>query len=299
MKTMSQSEANRANVEFYERFAEYYQRIYACVDANETVRQWNMLLEEHQKACTKRLNLVDVGCGPGWHLSAWAKAGFDVAGIDSSPSMLIAAEKNLSLSTGCQCPVYLCDIRDLAEDVPTNHRGTGPSRVPFDVAVAHFNFLNLFAPGDLPLVFDGVASLVRPGGVWLVDCSIPLTPPPAVRENYEREAGVALQCIGNWNEASKTFRLRWLSLDTDIVEIYWFHCLQVYEECAKSSGWVTESRYEWHPNEPSDPWRSARGDSERLVTVYRRTANDESIERNWGVEDGQAQQSAGMADRET
>lgn len=296
---MSQSEADRGNVEFYESFAQYYEHIYACVDAEETVRQWKILLDQYRKAYTRRLKLVDVGCGPGWHLSAWAKAGLDVAGIDSSPSMLAEAERNYSLGFGCQCPVYLYDIRDLADGLLTNRPGTAPKPMTFDVVVTHFNFLNLFAPSDLPLVFRAVAWLVRPDGIWMVDSSIPSSPPPAVEEGYDHIAGVPLRCVGEWVEASKTFRQRWLTVDADLLEVYWFHRSQVYEECARSSGWVTESRYEWHPDDRIKPWRAARGDSERVVTVYRRTPNDESIERNWSVEDGQERSPSGMADRET
>lgn len=296
---MNSSDSSRANVNFYERFAEYYQRIYACVDADETVRQWKLLLDQHLVSSAKPLRLIDIGCGPGWHLTPWAKAGFEVVGIDSSPSMLAAAQANFFHDFGRPCRVYLCDICELSENPKANCPGIVPSLATFDVAVAHFNFLNLFSLDDLLRVFHGVASLVRPGGFWLVDCSIPSSTPPDVREDYEQEDEVALKCFGVWDKASKTFRQRWISVDIDIVEVYWFHSSQVYEECANSSGWVTESRYEWHPNEPSDPWRSARGNSDRVVTVYRRTAKDESMERSWSVGDGQAQQSAGMADRET
>lgn len=296
---MNSSDSSRVNVDFYERFAEYYQRIYACVDADETVRQWKLLLDQHLKSSAKPLSLIDIGCGPGWHLTPWAKAGFEVIGIDSSPSMLAASQANFSRDFGRPCRVYLRDIRELSENPLASSPEIVPSPATFDVAVAHFNFLNLFASDDLLRVFHGVASLVRPGGIWVVDCSIPLSPPSAVREDYEQEVGIALRCIGEWSETSKTFRQRWLSVDTDIVEVYWFHCLQVYDQCAKSSGWVTESRFEWNPNERNEPWRAARIESDRVVTVYRRTAKDESIERNWGVEDGQERKSAGMADRET
>ena len=265
------SRSSPDNVEFYERFAGHYQRIYACVDADETVRQWKALLDRHFAGDPRRLNLVDVGCGPGWYLSAWAKAGFEVSGIDSSPSMLSAAGRNFSNDPGGQCKVYLGDIRDFAMHFPIDRESMASTPANFDVAVTHFNFLNLFSSTDLERVFSGVASLVRPGGVWMADCSIPASPPPPVEEDYDLETGTPLSCVGVWNESSRTFRESWHGLDLDIEEVYWFHCVQAYEQCELASGWVVEARYEWCPEDRVRPWCSARGDSERVVTLYRRT----------------------------
>src|SRR5689334_319051 len=75
---------------FYEWFAPTYEALYKAIDAEETVRQWNDLLCRFRSGrhCDPIPRLLDVGCGPGWHLPHWHRCGFTVAGLDFSRAML-------------------------------------------------------------------------------------------------------------------------------------------------------------------------------------------------------------------
>lgn len=267
MKTLA---SNRDNVEFYDRFAEPYERIYSCVDAEEAVRQWRMILDACSDGRPHGIDLVDIGCGPGWHLSAWAKAGFNVSGVDSSHRMLTAAKRNFSIDPGGKCDLYWRDVRELAMASETDSMSVTPKPSSFDLAVTHFNFLNLFAPSELQYVFAGVASLVRPGGVWLADCSVPGSPPPPVSEEYQFEAGDTLSCTGSWNVEAQAFQQTWRGQNLDIIEAFWFHSVQRYQQCALSSGWRTERLCEWRPDLSHDCWRELHSGAERLLLIFRR-----------------------------
>ncbi len=253
-----------SNVEFYETIAPFYEAIYGAIDAPETVRQWLLLLEDlglvplRQRRENARSRLVDVGCGPGWHLAAWHGAGFEVAGLDASPSMLQLAERNFRDAVGQGCPLFLADIRCV---------DSLPSIEPVDVAVSHFNFLNLFRPEEREAVFNGVAKLVRLGGVWMTDFPEPLRPPNQIRQTIDLgpEVDVLVQ-TGCFDPALQCYEQRLAGADVDTTEVYWFNCSNQLKGLAERTGWRFVRRCRWTPRRR----RAQNAEAETLVDVYQR-----------------------------
>lgn len=257
------------NVDFYEAFARYYERIYSCVDATETVRQWLILMEQkgfvpgRQDRKKHPPSLLDVGCGPGWHLAAWANQGFAVSGLDSSPTMLKIAENNFAAAfPGKLCSLYLADIRKSEQLVGSIH--------PFDVAVSHFNFLSLFSPNELKAIFHGVYRVVRRGGIWVTDYSSPRHPLPLVRETYDCGSNYGLLRKESRRDSTKElYEQHWIAKDIDISENYWFHFSETYESIAHSEGWLLIETAEWHPENRQSPWSPLTSTSERATVIFR------------------------------
>jgi len=257
-----------ANVVFYEAFAPYYERLYGRVDVPETVRQWLLLLRDNgiltRQSLTHepRPKLIDIGCGPGSHLIAWAKAGFLVCGLDSSQTMLNLAARNLEIALPDETiPLYCMDVRSVTDVF---------ERV--DLAVSHLNFLNLFAPRELEDTCKGAARLVKPGGYWLVDCSMLKERPSDLRETHVDD-GITL--IAQFRTTEDCYEQRWLAEGLDATEYYWFHNRQEYEEAAAAGGWRVVDWFEWRPDNSAAPWISSSSVSERNVLVLcRNGAND-------------------------
>ncbi len=251
------------NVEFYEAIAPFYEEIYGVFDAEETVRQWLLLIEglglvsDRLARQAARPRLIDVGCGPGRHLAAWHAVDFEVAGLDASPSMLRLAERNFRKATRKSCSLFLSDIR---------RQDSLPSVRAFDLAVSHFNFLNLFPPQEREAVFYGVAKLVRLGGVWITDFAEPLRPPTNVRQTvYVGPGASPLKRVGRFDPARQCYEQRWTGAALDRTEAYWFNSSNQLNNLAERTGWRLVRRCRWTPGR-----RIQDADTERLVDIYQR-----------------------------
>lgn len=101
---------------------------------------------------------VDIGCGNGYFTRALNKAGYDVCGVDISPSMLSVA-KTKAAAEGVRCEFLLGDITKL--------KLTGK----VDFAVAINDCLNYVSPDKLKSAFSHVYSSLKKGGKFLFDIS--------------------------------------------------------------------------------------------------------------------------------
>lgn len=249
------------NSDCYEKLAPIYEELYGDIDAQETVRQWWQLLVQ-QKLLPRNpqgLRLLDVGCGPGWHLMSWRELGFDVAGLDSSASMLKIARKNLD-AAGYECPFYQADIRDV---------GKLPDLSGFDFAVSHLNFFNLFPREERALLFLSVARMVRPGGIWMVDFSEPYSPPVGSEEDV-KVGKIMLNCSSYFLQNQNCHEQRWKGEHFECRERYWFGHAMESEKIAAQAGWRLRQRVAWHPNVTSKEWSHPSDADENLVDIYER-----------------------------
>jgi SAM-dependent methyltransferase len=256
------------NVEFYEAIAPFYEEIYGVFDAEETVQQWVLLLEGLGLVPPRRTRenakprLIDIGCGPGWHLAVWHAAGFEVSGLDASPSMLRLTERNFLQATGRNCPLFVADIR---------RQDSLPSVEPFDLAVSHFNFLNLFPPQEREAVFNGVARLVRLGGAWITDFAEPLRPPRNVRQTVDLGPGASpLKRVGRFDPPRQCYEQRWTVGGVDRTEVYWFNCSNQLNNLAERTGWRPVRRCRWTPGRPVGRRWTQDAETDTLVDIYRR-----------------------------
>lgn len=103
-------------------------------------------------------NVLDLGCGYGWHCKFAAQQGAaHVLGIDSSPKMLAEAQKR---NGGEQIDYRLCGIE--AYEYPEN---------AWDHVVSN---LALHYIEDIESVFQKVHTTLRPGGVFLFNIEHPV-----------------------------------------------------------------------------------------------------------------------------
>lgn len=230
------------NTEFYELFAAHYERIYEAVDADEAVRQWRLLLEKQPRLPGQ--SLLDVGCGPGWYLKPWKQAGFRVSGLDASPSMLRrAARSNQGVA------LYCADMLDSAT--------LDPLFGNFAVLVAHFNFLNLFSPDQLPAVLTSATRLLGDRGICMMDFSHRLEAVP--ESPWRRET----PCAAN------EVRVAWKLGGTVLEEQYWRHAPEQVEAIARDVGFSSISLWGWRPDAPENPWCQVAMSGRALLLAHR------------------------------
>jgi SAM-dependent methyltransferase len=118
------------------------------------------LLEEVHRDDSERGLVVELGCGPGVTAARLLAAGFDVLGIDSSPSMLAIARKRAPRAT-------FVEGSFVSAEIP-----------PCDAVIAVnevFNYLSDTSntPKALERVFARVFKALWPGGVLLFDMAGP------------------------------------------------------------------------------------------------------------------------------
>ena len=259
----------RKNQDFYESFAVFYPRIFEFLDAPATVEQWVSLVEIEglvplpAKRRDSPPHLLDAGCGPGLFLAAWAEAGFEVSGLDVSPTMLrLAAEELRRHHLGPQCALHegnLCEPDTLAALSES-----------FDLVVSHSHIPNLIHPDDLPALFRSVAAVLKQGGVWAVDHSRIVSTLPVGQEEHEISPSEHLIRTSDYDAENRLCIQSWVGSSFSARETYWFPELDVLDRLGRQSGLKLEKRLEWTPNRVSRPFTLLLPSSERLLSLYRR-----------------------------
>lgn len=113
------------------------------------------LVENKQVVCCRT---IEFGCGAGNYAVWLAKQGFDVTGIDISPTAIGLARKN-AMKQGVRCTFVVADVLgDLTE-----------VKGPFDFAF-EWELLHHIFPDDRPRYIANVARLLKPGGRYLSVC---------------------------------------------------------------------------------------------------------------------------------
>ena len=101
---------------------------------------------------------LDVGCGSGYFTRAFAKAGYDMTGMDISPEMLQKAEE-ISRKTGLRCPYLLGDITAFK------------THEKFDFALAVNDCLNYVKKDKLNAAFLCIHRALKKNGAFIFDVS--------------------------------------------------------------------------------------------------------------------------------
>ena len=141
------------------------------VDIDEIYRRmppdtipWNIetppdaLVELVRSGKVKPCRTIDLGCGAGNYAIYLAGLGFDVTGVDSSPTAIrIAREKAEKLGVRCS---FL--VADLLGDL---HEVEGTFDFGYDWELLHH-----IMPGDRKTYAKSVASLLNPGATYLSVC---------------------------------------------------------------------------------------------------------------------------------
>jgi SAM-dependent methyltransferase len=260
--------SRNANQSFYEAISSIYDRLYDEVDAAEAVRQWLLLIAENQPKLTVTLGqqaqprLLDLGCGTGQYLEPWASAGFCVTGVDGSIGMVRRARRRkVGSSHSAQINLVRHDLR-----LPsTRLKGLGP----FDIAVAHFNFLNLFPLSEVQAILCELRHYLSVGSRFVTDCAPPdLIPLPGI-EFRQLGPKRRIQITTKPDPGSRSVTQTYRGEGPELHETYWFHSTRELTRAAQGAGWKLEAVVGWRPDRAGCPWSSRRGIKSHRVCVFR------------------------------
>ena len=106
-------------------------------------------------------NILDLGCGPGFYAQRLADLGYRCVGVDFSPASVAYARQRAASRDGKPeyiLPEYtLEDIRSFA------------SKERFDGLLMTFGEFNVFSVADAEQLLSRCASLLRPGGLFVLE----------------------------------------------------------------------------------------------------------------------------------
>jgi 2-polyprenyl-3-methyl-5-hydroxy-6-metoxy-1,4-benzoquinol methylase len=125
---------------------------------------WNLesppdvLIELIKDGKVKRCKTIDLGCGAGNYAIYLASLGFDVTGIDISPTAIKIAKKNAKRK-GIKCNFIVADVLDELEDI----KGT------FDFAY-DWELLHHIFPEKRRKYVENVHRILNPRGKYLSVC---------------------------------------------------------------------------------------------------------------------------------
>ncbi len=106
--------------------------------------------------------LLDLGCGEGSELLAWAHKGAQVVGVDNSPVQLEAAKK-FAEELGVNCRLVLADILKLPENL-----------LDGDFDIVFSSWVTAWI-GDLDRWLESVYLALKSGGIFILHGCHPLT----------------------------------------------------------------------------------------------------------------------------
>jgi hypothetical protein len=145
-----------------------------------------------------------------------------------------------------QIHLVCCDLRK-----PCPRLSTGE---PFDLAVAHLNFLNLFPPSEVSQVLRQLAACMTDGARLFTDCASPALMPEPGRDRIVLGDGTEIEIITQPDAAAATVIRSYRFGESEASERYWLHSTSELKALAGLTGWQMESAYAWRPNRPRAPW---------------------------------------------
>lgn len=246
---------------FYDEVASIYDQLYSEIDVEEAVRQWRLLVRRCAKlprpSQARTLpRLLDLGCGTGRYLAPWAAAGFSVTGVDASRRMISIARRRMKRSSwSSSIELFHSDLR--------RDRSVLVKNGPFDVAVGHFNFFNLFASEEISQILRTLRSCMNSGARLFTDCASPTLLPDAHREGHHLADGEVVAIRTQSSRASATVVRTYRHRASECAEKYWLHSSEALKDAASSAGWQLEKSFAWRPDSPKSPWFPWRRDATR------------------------------------
>jgi SAM-dependent methyltransferase len=251
------------NASFYKALAGLYDDLYADVDAQEAVRQWTLLIKLFDSDVFRPTrSLLDVGCGTGKYLGAWAEQGFSVTGMDVNEEMITRARRRARASNWhSRIHIVKGDAR-----VPVCSLGRFS---PFALAVAHFNFLNLFPAAEVAEVLKALSIHMAPGGRLVTDCASPRMMPRRCVESLTLPRNQTIRVRTIPERAQKSVLMVYTLADREIGERYWLHSASDLAAAARSAGCTLESVRLWRPDREDNPWPTDRAGTGHRVCIFK------------------------------
>lgn len=149
-----------SSTEWYRKaFADDYLLIYAHRSEREALSQVKVAIGHVPFEPGQRV--LDVACGKGRHMLAFARMGAKVSGIDLSPTLLKEARRRFR-EVEFSAEFRRCDMREL------------PFRDRFDGATLWFTSFGYFPTlSDDLKVLRSMSAAIKPGGWWWIDIPNP------------------------------------------------------------------------------------------------------------------------------
>lgn len=132
--------------------AKLYDKIWGRYDYDADIKFLDGLFKEH--GCR---SIIDVGCGTGNHALRLSRLGYEVTGVDVSPTMLkIAKEKDKE----AKIKFIQGDMKKLEKIVPKGQK--------FDAAIClGQTFYHLITNRDMQAFLDGLHKILRKNGLFI------------------------------------------------------------------------------------------------------------------------------------
>ena len=147
----------------FEDLSPFYDELMDGVPYASWVEYVQLLWDVH--GCSPR-RVLDAACGTGNVSFELARQGYDVLGVDLSPSMVASAQAKQGADPGLCGPG---SARFLAGDLRSFDVGER-----FEAATCLYDSLNyILEPEGLGQTFERVAWHMEPGGVWVFDMNAP------------------------------------------------------------------------------------------------------------------------------
>ncbi len=144
-------------MEVYNNYGRWYDLIYSWKDYSGEVGMLAEYFKAHGDGRVKRI--LDLGCGTGGHTALLAKRGYELVGLDGSPTMLAKAKEKMHKYWN-RADFILSDFNDLCI------RG----REDFDAALVLFNAFGYIRDTRKTLQFlSTVNRTLRHGGLLIID----------------------------------------------------------------------------------------------------------------------------------
>jgi len=142
----------------FDAYSAYYDLLYRDKDYAGEAGYIDGLIREHAGGGKK---LLDLGCGTGAHDWQFAEKGYQVTGVDRSPSMLERArQREANWPRVGHKPDFL--VGDLT-DFKTSEK--------YDVVVSLFDVVSyLTSYADLRAALTNITACLKPGGLLIFDC---------------------------------------------------------------------------------------------------------------------------------
>jgi ubiquinone/menaquinone biosynthesis C-methylase UbiE len=144
---------------YREAFAEDYLWLYRHRSEKEAIAQVKKAISVLPFVAGQRV--LDVACGSGRHMLAFARQGAQVTGLDLSKTLVAEARKRFA-EEGLEAVIRRGDMRDLTY------------RNKFDGATMWFTSLGYFpTQAEDQTVIDGLSRALKSGGWWWIDLPNP------------------------------------------------------------------------------------------------------------------------------
>jgi len=131
-----------------------------------------------EKVPGKKMNILDIGCGPGLYTERLAQKGHSLTGVDFSKNAIFHAQKSAKehdLEVSYRCKDYL----------------TLDDENKYDLVMMIFTDFGVLNPDQRSTLLQNIYSSLKPGGIFLFDI---------LNENYD-----GISDSRNWEAAEKGF----------------------------------------------------------------------------------------------